>query len=222
MSAGDASPPAATTFNVVVCLFPDAQLLDYAGPLDMFGFLVESDLVMYSMPMPPKLLDITYLGPVKTVIRCTSGPPVVPQETYNEALETKKQYDVLLIPGGGGVEPTKIPTSLLKFITAQVKCAQFVLSVCTGSWALAQAGVLEGRRATTNKALFHRVLENSSKNITWIPHARWVVDGIYWSSSGVAAGLDMAAAWLEHIVGSELADRITTSVEYTPAKAGDL
>ncbi|KAH7101514.1 class I glutamine amidotransferase-like protein [Auriculariales sp. MPI-PUGE-AT-0066] len=203
------------TLEIAVCVFTDAQLLDYGGPLDLFGFLVKENLPKYNMPMPPKLLKLVYVGPTKSPIQPTSGPPILPHETYDEALASGKKYDVVFVPG------EVVPPSLVKFVAAQFHCTKYFLSVCTGAWVVAQAGVLEGRRATTNKAVFRTVKASTSKDIDWVTHARWVVDGTYWSSSGVSAGLDMAAAWLEHIVGHDVAQRILAGAEYTPAQQDD-
>ncbi|KAH7101528.1 class I glutamine amidotransferase-like protein [Auriculariales sp. MPI-PUGE-AT-0066] len=192
------------TLEIAVCVFTDAQLLDYGGPLDLFGFLVKENLPKYNMPMPPKLLKLVYVGPTKSPIQPTSGPPILPHETYDEALASGKKYDVVFVPGGVGTRPNVVPPSLVKFVAAQFHCTKYFLSVCTGAWVVAQAGVLEGRRATTNKAAFrtvkvgisHKLVlvwlrelqASTSKDIDWVTHARWVVDGTYWSSSGVSAG----------------------------------
>ena len=81
------------------------------------------------------------------------------------------------------------PKSLVDFIKAQAPGAKYVLSVCTGSEVLARAGVLNGKRATTNKFSFKRIQEETRDLVvTWVPKARWVVDGNVWSSSGVTAG----------------------------------
>jgi len=87
------------------------------------------------------------------------------------------------------------------------------MSVCGGSAILAQAGVLNGKKATTNKAFFKLVEKVSPKDITWIAKARWVVDGNIWTSSGVSAGSDMALAFMSHLVGPQITRVIRGQVE---------
>lgn len=106
---------------------------------------------------------------------------------------------------GPGSRPGKVPDILLDFIKHQAPHARYILSVCTGSWILAGTGVLDGRRATTNKAAFKNckvcvpfIVVNlsdpilrqaaTSDKIEWVAKARWVVDGNVWTSSGVTAG----------------------------------
>jgi transcriptional regulator GlxA family with amidase domain len=87
-----------------------------------------------------------------------------------------------------------------------------VTSVCTGSAVLAAAGLLDGYRATSNKAAFGWVRKQSGK-VDWIAQARWVQDRDRWTSSGVAAGMDMAAALLADLFGRDVAQRATTEAE---------
>jgi transcriptional regulator GlxA family with amidase domain len=87
-----------------------------------------------------------------------------------------------------------------------------VTSVCTGSAVLAAAGLLDGYRATSNKAAFAWVREQSGK-VDWIAQARWVQDRDRWTSSGVAAGMDMAAALLADLFGQDVAHSATTRAE---------
>ena len=89
----------------------------------------------------------------------------------------------------------------------------FVASVCTGSALLAVAGVLDGRRATTNKRVFDWVASCGDR-VEWQRRARWVEDGKFFTSSGVSAGMDMALALIEKIRGREAADEAALRAEF--------
>lgn len=162
---------------MAVCLFDGVQLLDYAGPMDLFGFLnAARPLHPNVAPHAPKFtLDFTYVGPV-TEVQPTSGPAVMCTKTFAELLAGGEQFDVLLVPGGYGTRPNVISQDFLQFVRQQVPAAKYVLSVCTGSWVLAQAGTLDGRRATTNKSRFNDVVvraqQRSSTSALIIPRRR--------------------------------------------------
>ncbi|KAH7101512.1 class I glutamine amidotransferase-like protein [Auriculariales sp. MPI-PUGE-AT-0066] len=211
------APPAAETFTIAVCLFQGAQLIDFAAPIDLLGALEGVNRTTYwtafGLEPPQKQLDFTYLACDKEPVKPSTGPLLTPEETYDEVLASGKQFDIIFVPGGMR-GPDQIQPSLIKFLAVQVPQAKYTLTVCTGSWLLALAGVLDGRRATTNKAAFKVVQAATSKQIQWVPKARWVVDGNLWTSSGVTAGIDMSAAWLEEFVGPETAGKIATMVEY--------
>lgn len=107
----------------------------------------------------------------------------------SHSFEDAPPLDVLLVPGGFGnvVLEQRNDTSIEDFIRRRFDQLDYLLSVCTGAMSLAKAGVLNGRRATTNKGAWGSVVRHG-ENITWVPTARWVEDGKVWSSSGVAAG----------------------------------
>ena len=86
-------------------------------------------------------------------------------------------------------------------------------SVCTGSAILAKAGLLNGRQATTNKAAYEWV-RTQGPDVFWQPHARWVEDGNYFTSSGVSAGIDMSLVVISRLFGEEKAEAIAVSAEY--------
>jgi putative intracellular protease/amidase len=92
--------------------------------------------------------------------------------------------DLLFVPGG--IDTGK-DAWIEAFIAARYNTTDIIASVCTGAQRLARAGVLEGKRATTNKVLFNSVSKDG-ENVTWVPTARYVRDGKVWTSSGVAAG----------------------------------
>ena len=148
------------------------------------------------------------------------GPEAIATHTF----ATAPPLDILLVPGGlGSVAVAQTgDRSIEGFIRERFNSTDYVLSVCNGAASLARAGVLDGRKATTNKALwtfftddFGRQL-GTAGNISWVPSARWVDDGKVWTSSGVAAGIDMSYAFLRKIYGGEKIDPIMDIIEYTP------
>jgi transcriptional regulator GlxA family with amidase domain len=87
------------------------------------------------------------------------------------------------------------------------------MSVCSGSAILARAGLLDGRRATSNKQFFELARSQSAK-VDWVTEARWVEDGPFATSSGVSAGTDMALGLIARLYGRERAQQIADLTEY--------
>ena len=87
------------------------------------------------------------------------------------------------------------------------------MSLCTGSWLLADAGIIDGRRATSNKIYFNMATQQS-KRVEWIPKARWVVGGPIFNASGVSAGMDMAFAAIASLFGKAKALELANLTEY--------
>lgn len=101
----------------------------------------------------------------------------------------------------------------VEFIRSIYPGLKWLLCVCTGSVVAAKSGVLDGKRATTYK----RMLDWAAKegpNVTWVPKARWVEDGNVWSSSGIAAGIDLMYAWVAHVYGEEVSKGVADASEY--------
>lgn len=91
--------------------------------------------------------------------------------------------------------------------------SRFCLSICTGSALLAKCGVLNNRKATSNKKALEWV-KQTNENVIWIDKARWVVDGKFYTSSGVSAGMDMALGFLSDQFGKDKAYEISEFIEY--------
>ncbi len=115
-------------------------------------------------------------------------------------------------PGGKGTRRLVTDEAFLSWLRGWATPASVVTSVCTGSAVLAAAGLPDGHRATSNKAAFEWVREQSG-TVGWIAQARWVQDRDRWTSSCVAAGMDMAAALLADLLGKDVAQRATTRAE---------
>lgn len=134
---------------------------------------------------------------------------------------------MLIAPGGRGVNyalETVNDTRIEDFIAARFASTPYVLSVCNGAAWLARAGVLKGRRATTNKATWAWVTDpKHGEGIEWVPSARWVQNegSKVWTSSGISAGIDMTYAFLKYLYGAEKVDEVMNVAEYTPHRDAD-
>ena len=125
-----------------------------------------------------------------------------------------------LVPGGDSAICAGKREAATSWIKAAADHAELVMSVCTGSILLAMAGVLDGCRATTNKMDFNDTIHLGPK-VNWVPKARWVQDGKFFTSSGVSAGMDMSLAAAAHLFGDEAAERQAVGCEYTWYKDAD-
>ena len=172
------------------------ELLDVYGPLEMFGSI------------GPELRIVTVAqqaGPVKSY----QGPETVAQYGFANC----PPLDLILLPGGIGTIAELSNEQMLAFLRQRSATADVTMSVCSGSAILAKAGVLDGRRATSNKQFFSLATTQSNK-VTWVEQARWVEDDTFVTSSGVSAGIDMALAVIARLYGNERAELIAAGTEY--------
>ncbi|WP_249024961.1 DJ-1/PfpI family protein, partial [Oceanospirillum multiglobuliferum] len=119
-----------------VLLFEGFELLDVFGPLEMFGQIDD--------------LNIDMVAEETGAIMSAQGPAAMAQEL----LSNKTDYDIILVPGGIGTRKEVDNIEVINWISSQASKAKYIASVCTGSALLARAGVLDGKKATTNKFAF--------------------------------------------------------------------
>ena len=189
-----ASAEKALTLGAI--LYDDFELLDFYGPLEMFGNL------------KPEIEIITIAeksGPVPSF----QGPQSVAEFDYQNC----PQLDLILLPGGFGTIQELGNPAILSFLKQRVPTAKVTMSVCSGSWILAKAGLLDGRRATSNKVYFKMATQQSDQ-VQWVAEARWVEDGPVFTSSGVSAWIDMALAVIASLYGEDKAMDIANYTEY--------
>lgn len=177
-------------------LYPDFELLDLYGPLEMFGTVGDE-------------LEIVTVAETGGPVKSTQGPQTLAEYDFASA----PALDLLLVPGGIGTFPALENTALLEFLKARSASAKLTMSVCTGAALLARAGLLDGRRATTNK-MFFAMTTAASDSVEWVENARWVVDGPVVTASGVSAGTDMALAVIEQLFGAAKAEQVAVFTEY--------
>ena len=181
--------------TVGVVLFDRFELLDVFGPLEIFGVLKNH-------------FEIVVIGPPDGYVASSQGPRSVVDVAYAGA----PRGDVVLVPGGLGTRSRVDDGEFIGWLGDWASKAELVTSVCTGSGVLARAGLLDGYRATSNKRDFAFAVSQGPL-VEWVPSARWVADRDRWTSSGVAAGMDMALALVAHLHGEQLATAVANAIE---------
>ena len=104
---------------------------------------------------------------------------------------------------------------LLSTLRKHAQTAKLTTSVCTGAGLLAAAGLLDGKRATSNKLAFAWV-RSQGPRVEWVPEARWVEDENVVTSAGVSAGIDMALYLVGLLASPEVARNVQKFIEYYP------
>lgn len=212
-----------------ILLFPGFQALDVFGPLDVFNSLA----MLYNYPM--RLTNLAaHAGSVPThhpstgtlipsnahplsrfsenlVIDRTLEEQLRIQEAARKGEKPDEAIDVLIVPGGVGVRADV--EQEIEFVRKMYPQLKAVLSICTGATILARAGILDGRRATTNKRAY-KWATSTGPNVNWAAKARWVVDGDIVTSSGISAGIDASYAFVALNYGEDVAASLADSAEY--------
>ena len=189
-------PDETTKRTLGVLLYPDFELLDVFGPVEMFGNLKDHVTV---------LMVAENAGPVESFQKT--------KVIADHGLDDCPKLDLLLVPGGWGTLQQLENERVLTWLRERASEVEIVMSVCSGSGILARAGLLDGRPATTNKQSYDTIVAQGPK-VDWIREARWVDDGDIVTSSGVSAGMDMALAVIERLYGADTAGMLANLTEY--------
>jgi len=127
-------------------------------------------------------------------------------------LDDVEEADAVLVPGGRGSEAIAADAEVLDWLRRIDERTRWTISVCTGSEILGAAGLLEGRRATSNWLFLDRLSDYGAKPVG----GRWVEDGKTITAAGVTAGIDMALHLVGREAGPEVAQAVQLGIEYDP------
>ena len=174
--------------------FENYETLDIFGPIEVFSNIEGAKLSYISMQG----------GPVKS----RQGHEILTKPASSVAPK-----GVLVVPGGMGTRTLVHDETFLAALKELSDHAEFVLTICTGSGLLAKAGALNRHSATSNKKAFEWA-KSTSDQVNWVKKARWVVDGKFYTSSGVSAGIDMALGFVSDQIGETRAREIARNIEY--------
>jgi transcriptional regulator GlxA family with amidase domain len=183
--------------KIVMLAFEDAQILDITGPLQILGSANRG----YERPVYDIVLAAREAGPFRT----TEGLSLVADAGYaHGGAALLKNIDTLMVSGGEGIDRARHDKAPLRLLKAGAAKARRVVSVCSGAFALAEAGLLTGRRATTHWSRVEQ-FGREFPDVMLEPDAIFVRDGNIWTSAGVTAGMDLALALIREDLGDEAA-----------------
>jgi transcriptional regulator GlxA family with amidase domain len=183
--------------SVAIVAFPDTQVLDVTGPLEVFA--LANRLTAAQGQPPPYVVEVVAeeAGPVTT----SSGLAIVAHRSWRSVCGP---LDTLVVAGGIGVGAAVRDGRLPAWLRGIAPSARRVASVCNGAFLLAEAGLLDGRRATTHWVMCDRLARRYSA-VTVETDPIFVRDGNVTTSAGVTAGMDLALAFVDEDLGRETA-----------------
>ena len=180
------------TRRIAMVIFPGFQILDAAGPIAAFEIAARYEPGAY-------VLDV--VAAQAGEVASSSGVRMGAQALGS------RPYDTVMISGGDGTRALPELAAAIAWLKAHAPAARRVASVCSGAYLLAEAGLLDGRRATTHWARSDDFARRYPK-VRLEPDRIFVRDGNVWSSAGITAGIDLSLALIEEDLGAAVARRV--------------
>ena len=185
------------TIRVAIYVFPNMEVLDFAGPFEVFT--TASRVNLRANPGDLALFEVYTVAQSHNAVQARAGLRMLPDHTF----ATCPPPDILLVPGG--VVTAELDNSeVINWVAHLAKSALVTASVCTGAFILAKAGLLTGRRATTHWEDIDD-LRVAFPSVQVVENKRWVDEGQVVSSAGIAAGIDMSLHLIARFAGDPLA-----------------
>lgn len=199
--------------TVGILVFEDVEVLDFSGPFEVFSRTRTESGPEARRSDESAPFKVFTVAKTRDTVNATGGLTVKPHYGFDDA----PKIDLLVVPGGFGTRSLMNEAETIDWIKRASASAHLTTSVCTGSLLLAQAGLLDGRRATTHWAALD-LLDSLDADVTVVRDVRYVDDGII-SSAGVSAGIDMAFYVVEKLHGKAVADETAHYIDYPRAEA---
>jgi transcriptional regulator GlxA family with amidase domain len=190
--------------NVVILVFDDVEVLDFAGPFEVFA--VADELTDHT------LFNTVTVALRPGTVRARNGLKVVADYT----LENCPMPHVIIVPGGAGTRALLHMPALLEWLRTKARSAEIVMSVCTGALVLAKAGLLDQLSATTHHECF-ALLRELAPTANIVETERFTDNGTVLTSAGISAGIDCSLHVVARLAGSGTADRTAAYMEYRRA-----
>jgi transcriptional regulator GlxA family with amidase domain len=194
------------TISVGIFVFPDVEVLDFAGPYEVFT--TASRVFARARPQAEAPFTTFTVAADSGAVRARAGLSILPEYDFT----SRPPIDLLLVPGGVVSAELEKP-AVIDWISQAAATAEIVAAVCTGAFLLARAGLLDGKAATTHWEDIAD-LRRDYPRLTVLAGKRWVDEGGIVTSGGISAGIDMCLHLVERIAGHDLAELTAHQMEY--------
>ena len=192
--------------TIGIYLFPEIEVLDFAGPYEVFT--TASRVAGRQSPGTEPAFSVFSVSAAGDPVRARAGLQIVPDFTF----AGHPHIDLLVIPGGvvtGEMEKSEV----CRWISTTAASSALTASVCTGVFLLARAGVVASHRVTTH---WEDIAELRSlfPGLDVVGDVRWVDEGAIVTSAGISAGIDMSLHLVERIAGRDLAAATARQMDF--------
>lgn len=187
--------------NVGILLYPNVEVLDFAGPFEVFS--VASELYDHT------LCDVFTISEDATLIRSVNGLQVQPDFTF----ENNPHIDILIIPGGVGARKQIENKVALDWIRKTTITSTITFSVCSGALLLGKLGLLDNVACTTHHEVIS-VLQNIAPTAQVESDTRFIDNGKIMTSAGISAGIDLSLHIVKKLFGSDVKEKTVRYMEY--------
>jgi transcriptional regulator GlxA family with amidase domain len=193
----------ARPLDVAILLFPDVEVLDFAGPFEVFSV---ASRIAKDRTHPP--FRVSTVAADRVPVPARHGLAVI----ANFGIGENPPVDLLIVPGGIVDQPLGDPKTLA-WLAAASNQAALTASVCTGAFLLAKIGLLKGRRATTHWEDVSE-LRAAYPDLTVVEHVSYVDEGPIVTSAGISAGIDMSLHLVARVLGFKAAQATARQMQY--------
>ena len=192
--------------NIVILLFPEVEVLDFAGPFEVFSTAARVAKRDRKLPAPP--CSVFTVAASHEPVRARGGLMVLADWSMPDA----PKADVLIVPGGVMTEPLGNQATIA-WVKRTAANANLVASVCTGAFVLGKAGLLDGLTVTTHWEDIAE-LRRDFPQVKVVENRAWVDEGPIVTSGGISAGIDMSLHLVRRLLGADLARATARQIEY--------
>jgi transcriptional regulator GlxA family with amidase domain len=187
--------------NVGILIFDDVEVLDFAGPFEVFA--VSSEIHDHD------LFNTFLVSETNDTVKALNGMLVLP----NYHFENAPKIDILVLSGGSGTRAISKNESYLKWIKNQYNDCELLLSICSGARMLASLGMLDGKEFCTHQEVYEEIIENVPSSIPQKEKRFTHFDNIF-TSGGISAGIDLSLEIVKKIHGNDVYRSTIKYMEY--------